>query len=137
MIDFQASSRVEMNFSISYNTYQCGGMLLGERGELKTPNYPLPPTSAVYCSWLIRTPSEQTVNLTSADVRLGEDCQKSYLTVFNGKLPTDPKIGKFCGNQPINVLSQSNYLLLEYKWETGSTGTGLKLKYEAMSSGKW
>ncbi|KAJ8930430.1 hypothetical protein NQ314_016756 [Rhamnusium bicolor] len=133
----KTDARSQMNFTISYNTHQCGGISKRQQGYISSPNFPNKPSKTVECAWLVKVDNEQAINLTIIDINLGSDCEKSFLSVYNGALPTHPRIGKYCHDtKPETIISQSNSLWVEYKWEAGSTGTGFKLKYEAMAGGE-
>ncbi|XP_056646391.1 cubilin [Diorhabda sublineata] len=125
-----------MNFTAQYNTHDCGGMVEGQSGVISSPLYPNKPSKSYECAWLVSVATGQTINVTSITLDLGDDCEKSYVVVYNGGLPTHPRIGKYCKNmKPELLISQTNQLWIEYKFDQTSIGTGFTLKYEAMSSG--
>lgn len=126
-----------MNVSISYDTHPCGGIITNQQGYIENPS--IQPSSKNFeCAWLIEVPEGERINLTMVDLNLGQDCDKSFLSIYNGGLPTSPRIEKYCTNEkPQNsIISESNKFWIEYKWEKGSTGRGIKLKYEPYGGGK-
>lgn len=125
-----------MNFTISYNTYDCGGIINQQQGFLSSPGYPNKPSQSLECAWFIKVDRDQTINLTITDISLGNNCDINFIAIYNGEGPSHPRIGKYCKtNKPDFIISQSHSLWIEYKYEVGSTGTGFKLKYEAQSEG--
>ncbi|XP_050497170.1 cubilin-like [Diabrotica virgifera virgifera] len=131
-----AAMKFTLNFTATYSTHDCGGMVHDQSGVISSPGFPNKPSKSYECAWLLSVGAGQTINITTLSLSLGDDCEKSYLVVYNGELPTHPRIGKFCKNtKPEVLISQSNKLWIEYKHDQTSTGTGFMLKYEAMSSG--
>ncbi|KAJ8975807.1 hypothetical protein NQ317_013738 [Molorchus minor] len=135
-LEAATGSRLQLNLTVSYNVHNCGGIKSGHTGYISSPNYPNKPSTTVECAWLIKVGEEQTVNLTVLNMNLGSDCEKSYLTIYNGELPSFPKIGKFCkDDKPDRIISQSNALWVEFKHRADSTGTGFKLYVEPIEHG--
>jgi hypothetical protein len=88
------------------------------------------------CSWLIQLPKDQTILLTFDALDLGNDCEKSYLDIFNGNSPKSPKIDRYCqSNLPEPLSSQSNTLWINYKFEQTSNSKGFSFKYEPKIQG--
>ena len=69
-----------MTFSISL---ACGGDLFGERGVIKTPNYPDNYYDNEVCQWVIHAPDNETVDLkfTEFEVEFARDCDFDYLEI--------------------------------------------------------
>ncbi|XP_018577861.1 cubilin-like [Anoplophora glabripennis] len=131
-----AIAKSQMNFTVDYNTYDCGGIIEEQQGFLSSPNYPSKSSKSLECAWLIKVYNDQTISLTMLNMSLGNDCDKNFITVYNGEGPSHPMIGKYCKTDKPNVIiSQSNSLWMEYKYEADSSGIGFKLKYEAKSEG--
>ncbi|CAH1989272.1 unnamed protein product [Acanthoscelides obtectus] len=126
-----------MNFTVVYRIHNCGGLVTDQQGEIRTPSYPNAPTDTAECAWLIEVGKGQTINLTVIDLDLSDDCEKTFLSIYNGGSQIKPRISKTCRKleHPLNVISQSNQLFIEYKFEKGSTGKGVHMKYEASSTG--
>ncbi|XP_023016013.2 cubilin [Leptinotarsa decemlineata] len=130
------SYKYQMNFTVLYATHQCGGIVHGQMGSISSPNFPNQPSSTVECAWLLKVDKGQSINITISTMDLGDDCDKSFLEIFNGDLPTLPRIGKYCkNNKPDSMISQNDKVWIEYRWEKGSSGKGFQLNYEAVSSG--
>lgn len=123
---------------MSYKTYPCGGIILNEEGFLQSPD--IQPTSKNFeCAWLLEVTEGERINITSVYFNLGQDCKKSFLSIYNGGLPSFPMIEKYCGEtKPQNsIISENNKLWIEYKWERGSNANGMKLHYEPYGGGKY
>lgn len=126
-----------MNVSVSYSTHQCGGIVTDQNGFLESPKITAS-SKNFECAWLVEVTKGERINLTSIELDLGEDCEKNFLSVYNGGRPTSPRIQRYCkDNKPQNsIISESNQLWVEYRWEKGSTGKEIKLKYEPYGGGK-
>ncbi|XP_068906568.1 cubilin-like isoform X2 [Tenebrio molitor] len=132
----QFSSRYQLNYTISFNTYKCGGIITSETGSIKSPGYPNKYSKSMECSWLIQLPKDQTILLTFDALDLGNDCEKSYLDIFNGNSPKSPKIDRYCqSNLPEPLSSQSNTLWINYKFDQTSNSKGFSFKYEPKIQG--
>lgn len=125
------------NVSISYNTHPCGGIITDQSGYLQSPKIG-PSSKSVECVWLIKVTEGERINLTTIDLHLGQDCDKNFLSIYNGPSPSFPRIQKYCGeNNPQNsLISEKNEMWVEYSWSPGSTGKEIKLKYEPYGGGK-
>lgn len=67
---------------------------------------------------------------------MGDNCDKNYVTIYNGRTPTDPKIGTFCSNKSPGLLrSQGNYLLLQYTRHDFTNNEGFNVSYEPIVNG--
>ncbi|KAG5881771.1 hypothetical protein JTB14_021141 [Gonioctena quinquepunctata] len=130
------SNEYHMNFSVSYDTHQCGGIKVSQSGYIASPDFPNQPSETFECAWLLKVDEGQTISITITTLELGDDCEKSFLKIYNGGLPTHPQIVKLCRNtKPGSIISQSNKMWIEYRWEKGSSGSGFQLQYEAISTG--
>lgn len=122
-------------FTVNYQIQNCGGIIKGQTGNITSPGFPKRTSVATDCAWLIELPEEQTIKLKFDNLDLGSDCSKSFVIIYNGKLNTSPRLGKYCRNTyPQTLQSQSNHLWIEYHSET-SDGKGFNLTYEAISTG--
>nr|XP_008192422.1 PREDICTED: cubilin [Tribolium castaneum] len=132
----QYSSRNQVNFTLSYNTYQCGGIITRQTGEITSPGYPNKNSKSMECSWLLQLPKEQTISLTFDSLNLGSNCEKSYIDIYNGDSPKSPKIDRYCqSNKPGTISSQTNNLWIDYKFDIDSDSKGFSLKYEPKIQG--
>ena len=132
----QTNSGSVVNYTMSYNTYQCGGVINGEIGAIRSPGYPNKYSSSIECAWLLKLPEEQAILLTFENLDLGDNCAKSYLDIYNGDSPSSPKIDRYCqSNKPEPIRSESNILWIEYKYDLESNGKSFSLKYEPRIQG--
>lgn len=122
--------------SVSYVTHPCGGVITDQNGYIQSPKIEAS-SQNIECAWQMKLPDGERINLTMIEMDLGEDCDKSFFVIYNGQFPTAPRIDKYCrSNKPQNsIISESNYLWMEYKWEKGSTGKAIKIKYEPYGGG--
>ncbi|KAJ8936436.1 hypothetical protein NQ318_015582, partial [Aromia moschata] len=144
-VQFRGDSTDKFILKFNASMTVCVGDFNGQQGLITQPSvrnssywclWTHSNMSTIECVWLLKVDKEQVINLTSVNEDLGSDCEKNYLSVYNGDLPSHPRIGKFCkDNKFYAFISQRNSLWIEYKWETGSSGTGVKLKYEAIEQG--
>ncbi|KAK9889124.1 hypothetical protein WA026_004393 [Henosepilachna vigintioctopunctata] len=128
--------RSVFNYSISYDTYKCGAIKTTENGVISSPNFPNKPSSSMECSWLIALFPDQQINLTFTSFDLGDDCDKSFVEIYNGKRLFAPKIGTFCKDKnPVVIHSERNFLLINYHFEDGSKGKGFNATYQPIIEG--
>ncbi|XP_044765339.1 LOW QUALITY PROTEIN: cubilin-like [Coccinella septempunctata] len=123
----------EGNFSIDYEYYPCGGLIQNSSGYIST--YSLF-KKRLECAWVIELPVVERIKLTFLSMNLGEDCEKSYIEVYNGKYSTAPRIGRYCNtNMPSLIVSQKSNLLIEYHHDGGSSGAGFNATYDTFTEG--
>ncbi|CAG9855166.1 unnamed protein product [Phyllotreta striolata] len=124
------------NFTATYVTHDCGGMVSQQSGTISSPNYPHKPTKSYECAWVLTADEGQVINITKFTANLGNDCEKSFVAIHNGDLPTHPRIGKYCNqNKPEMIISQGRNLWIEYMHDASSSAEGFQLQYEAISTG--
>lgn len=124
-----------MNYTISYHTYPCGGVINNEMGTILTPNYPNKYGSSLECAWLLNLPKEQNIKLKFNDLNL-DSCDKSYIDIYNGNSPKSPKIGRYCQkNVPEIIQTQENSVWIDYKANEDSESKGFSLSYEPAIKG--
>ncbi|KAL3289762.1 hypothetical protein HHI36_023157 [Cryptolaemus montrouzieri] len=127
---------MDSNFTIDYEYFPCGGNIKGETGTINTPNYPNKYNKQLECAWVLKLPDEHQIKLNFVSINLGDDCEKSFIIIYNGEYPTSPRIGKFCNNNlPGSITAQKNHLFVEYHHEENSTGIGFNATYEPVIKG--
>lgn len=88
------------------------------------------------CSWLLTQPNNQPIEITFTKFELGNNCGTNFLIVYNGDVPTAPRIAKYCVNQiPVIIKSQGSNLLVEYHVSTESNVGGFNLTYRPVIGG--
>ncbi|XP_024431584.2 cubilin [Desmodus rotundus] len=92
--------RNERGFTIRWETQQpeCGGILTGAYGSIKSPGYPGNYPSGRDCVWKVITSPGLLITFTFGTLSLEHhaDCSKDYLEIRDGPLNQDPILGKFC-----------------------------------------
>ncbi|XP_056139420.1 ST14 transmembrane serine protease matriptase a [Lampris incognitus] len=113
----------------------CGGVLTGEKGTFKSPNYPnyYPPNS--YCEWKIQVPAGKKVKLTFTKFLLSEpgqenrvDCKKDYVEV---------NMKRLCGEKPggsVTETSDSNQMTVVFISDSTYVDRGFSAMFEAIDS---
>lgn len=125
---------VNFTFTLAYNTNDCGGFITAGAGSIRSPPIDRNLTA---CSWLLNQPDNQQIQINFTAFDLGDDCDRNYVTIYNGKTQSAPKIGTYCSNRlPRAIRSQSNYLLLQYvRNDENPTGRGFNVTYEPAVDG--
>ncbi|XP_060048215.1 cubilin [Erinaceus europaeus] len=92
--------RSERGFEIRWESQQpeCGGILTGTYGSIKSPGYPGKYPPGRDCVWKVLTSPDLLITFTFGTLSLEhhEDCSKDYLEIRDGPLHQDPILGKFC-----------------------------------------
>ena len=132
MVSFHLSLRLKN--ALPYFADDCGGLLEGASGIIKTPNYPLNYPLDKVCSWIIKVQPGDKVVLTFQTFVLEDNaiCQYDYVLIRDGSSSKSPMIGKFCGtSRPATITSAGNYLWLEFRSDSTATRRGFKAIWEA------
>ncbi|XP_005856789.1 PREDICTED: cubilin, partial [Myotis brandtii] len=92
--------RNERGFTIRWETQQpeCGGILTGTYGSIKSPGYPGNYPPGRDCVWRVITSPDLVITFAFGTLSLEhhDDCSKDYLEIRDGPLSQDPVLGKFC-----------------------------------------
>lgn len=85
----------------------------------------------------MKQPDYQQIKINFTTFNVIGDCDRNYVTIFNGKTQAAPRIGTFCANKHPNLIrSQGSYLLVQYTQEDNPTGGGgFKMNYEPAVDG--
>lgn len=127
----------EGNFSVYYEYYPCGGLIENVTGSISSPDFPKRYNDRLECSWVIELPVIERIKLNFLSMNLGENCEKSYIDVYNGKYRTSPRIGRFCNtNKPELIVSQKSNLLIEYHKDEGAFGVGFNATFDTFTEGE-
>ncbi|XP_030748736.1 cubilin-like [Sitophilus oryzae] len=120
-------------FIIKYKTYPCGGLISEDEGTISSPNFPNSPNTSLECAWNLEINYDYRVKITVNSLDLGDDCDSSFLTIYNGNRLESPRIGKFCrNNKPSVLITETNEVFIEYRYTQGqaSNSKGFSLFYE-------
>ena len=127
-----------VGFNVSYRMSGCGGIIQSPQ-TLTSPNFPAYYGTGMDCVWVVDL-SEfgQQVQVTFNDLQLdSDDCTMDYLTILNGRLPSSPELGRFCGsNRPSVIRSQSSYLWIRFHSDNiAGSSRGFSLDIQGLTSG--
>lgn len=136
--------RNSFNYTFDYDTYPCGGIKTSETGEITSPDFPNKPSTSIECSWVLNLPKNHQINLTFATLDLGDDCDKSFIEIFNGPSSRSPRIGIFCKNNMFkfgssnssSVISERNTLVVNYHFSADNEGKGFNLTWKPVINGE-
>ena len=68
--------------------------------------------------------------MTSLGLEESDGCNKDYLEVHEGRRPTGPLIGHFCGSTVPAQVMEGNALWVKFKSDAMGTGSGFVATYE-------
>ncbi|XP_071475764.1 cubilin [Marmota flaviventris] len=77
---------------------ECGGIVTGTYGSIKSPGYPGNYPPGRDCVWHVLTNPGLLITFAFGTLSLEDhdDCSKDYLEIRDGSLRQDPVLGKFC-----------------------------------------
>uniref|UniRef100_A0A3Q3MXM2 Cubilin n=1 Tax=Mastacembelus armatus TaxID=205130 RepID=A0A3Q3MXM2_9TELE len=137
--DFSTS---DQGFHITYTTSPsdpgCGGTFTDSEGIIISPNWPNNYAHNRQCIYLIRLPAGEQValNFTHLDIESHSSCTFDYVEVRDGRMETDPLIGKYCGSTlPAPILSSSNSLWIRFKSDSSVSRAGFRAIYTVACGG--
>ncbi|XP_074549445.1 cubilin [Halichoeres trimaculatus] len=137
--DFSVSDR---GFHITYTTSPsdpgCGGTFTDSEGIIISPNWPNDYAHNRQCIYLIRLPAgeEVSLNFTHMNLESHSSCAFDYVEVRDGRLETDPLIGKYCGSTlPAPIRSSSNFLWLRFRSDSSVSHAGFRAMYTVACGG--
>ncbi|ODM98815.1 Cubilin [Orchesella cincta] len=131
------------SFSLSYRNVPCGGMVSGPEANITSLNYPSAYSVNTECIWMVDFPRGTQIKIKFYDLDLdehegSEGCDRDYVIVRNGKYPSSPTLGKFCGTSlPGDMISMSNDLWIEFHSDGNADGSrrGFEIGLETISQG--
>uniref|UniRef100_A0A3Q3W0B5 Cubilin n=1 Tax=Mola mola TaxID=94237 RepID=A0A3Q3W0B5_MOLML len=137
--DFVVSDR---GFHITYTTSPsepgCGGTFTDSEGIIISPNWPNDYSHNSQCVYLIKLPAGEKValNFTNMNLENHGSCTFDYVEVRDGRMETDPLIGKYCGSTlPAPITSSSNYLYIRFKSDSSVSQAGFRAVYTVACGG--
>ncbi|XP_051565586.1 discoidin, CUB and LCCL domain-containing protein 2-like [Myxocyprinus asiaticus] len=112
----------------------CGHTVLGVgTGSLASLGYPLSYPSHSVCEWEISVTTGHTILVRIADLDINtNNCQVSYLRLYNGVGPGRTEIVKFCGGREWRdavIESEGHQVTVQFMSGPHSNGRGLFLSY--------
>ncbi|XP_036916668.1 cubilin [Sturnira hondurensis] len=126
--------RSERGFTIRWETQQpeCGGILTGTYGSIKSPGYPGNYPPGRDCVWNVITNPGLLITFTFGTLSLEHDnnCSKDYLEIRDGPLSQDPVLGKFCTTLSAPPLRSSGpFARVHFHSDNQVTGQGFYITY--------
>ncbi|XP_050095897.1 LOW QUALITY PROTEIN: cubilin homolog [Anopheles aquasalis] len=123
-----------VGFKLDYRVFECGGRYAGSAITNISSSSHNATGHPLHCAWQVLYPKGTLVEITVGRFELRLPCDQEYLTIFNGPLPTSPRIGRFCKDSPIigSIATHRHELYVEYH-VTGGTGVG---SFELLLAGK-
>ncbi|XP_054478628.1 cubilin [Anoplopoma fimbria] len=126
----------DRGFHITYTTSPsdpgCGGTFTDSEGIIISPNWPNDYAHNRQCIYLIRLPAGEKValNFTHMNLESHSTCTFDYVEVRNGRMETDPLIGRYCGSSlPAPILSSSNFLWIRFRSDSSVSRAGFRAVY--------
>uniref|UniRef100_A0A9J8D4C3 Discoidin, CUB and LCCL domain containing 2 n=1 Tax=Cyprinus carpio carpio TaxID=630221 RepID=A0A9J8D4C3_CYPCA len=112
----------------------CGHTVLGVgSGSLASLGYPLSYPSNSVCEWEISVNTGHTILVRIADLDIDtNNCQVSYLRLYNGHGPGRTEIVKFCGGKEWRdavIQSEGHQVTVQFMSGPHNNGRGLFLSY--------
>ncbi|CAB1449409.1 unnamed protein product, partial [Pleuronectes platessa] len=137
--DFSVSDR---GFHITYTTSPsdpgCGGIFTDSEGIIISPNWPNDYAHNRQCIYLIRLPLGERValNFTHMNLESHSGCAFDYVEVRDGRMETDPLIGRYCGSTlPAPMVSSSNFLWIRLRSDSSVSRAGFRAVYTVACGG--
>ncbi|XP_058456836.1 cubilin homolog [Malaya genurostris] len=134
----------DAGFQISYTAIEgvpgCGGIFTKTEGEINSPRryednlYP----HNLNCEYLVQIPQGSTIEVKFNRFHLesSDSCKFDYLSIFDGRSPDDPSLGKFCGERiPAPFTTTSNNLLIKFHTDWSTSHGGFSLTYKVRCGG--
>nr|CAD7397146.1 unnamed protein product [Timema cristinae] len=126
----------KMNFTLKYSSSPCGGVLNGPEETVSSPNYPNNYSPNTDCAWSVSYPEGQAIKIHFISLNMEADCEKDYLSIHSGHIPSSPRIGRYCGNSPpSDITSHSNTLWIAFHSDAETQGQGFQLTLEPVTGG--
>lgn len=130
-------------FSLSYRNVACGGIVSDSEENITSLDYPSAYPVNTECIWIVDFPRGSQVKVKFLDLDMDdhqgiEGCDRDYIVIRNGKYPSSPAIGKFCGTYtPSEITSMSSDIWIEFHSDDSSDGSrrGFRLTVEQVTGG--
>ena len=127
----------ESSFNLTYQVIGCGGVSFGPNDTIQSPNFPNVYPANVECIWVLDYQRGSQVRLTLTDLDLddhrdNDGCDRDFVVIRNGKYPSSPVLGKYCGtNPPPQIISMSDEVWIEFHSDENSNGNRRGFRIEA------
>ncbi|KAL5010260.1 hypothetical protein ScPMuIL_012565 [Solemya velum] len=126
-------------FKLKYKIATCGGRFVGQRGEIRSPNYPMNYDNNLDCEWYISVPIGHYITIEIQDLGLpswsSNNCTNDFLEIreFNstGELITQKCSMRDRVPAGVTLRSADNSVYIHFQSDARQTAKGFKLKFEA------
>ncbi|CAB4054630.1 CD109 [Lepeophtheirus salmonis] len=132
LIQFDTDYVIERaGFKLSYEIHSCGGNITQDGVEIASPLSPQTYRSNSNCTWFIKAPENQVVELkfNLLDLEASGDCFYDKVGIFDGHtLNATHELAKLCGNQsgiPI-IKSNQNEMTVQFVSDNSFSAAGFK-----------
>ncbi|XP_031564465.1 cubilin-like isoform X1 [Actinia tenebrosa] len=108
------------------------------RGNITSPNYPLPYTRGMQCTWHVRAPIGYHVELNFTSIHFPLPCAQDYIEVRDGGSSNSPFKGRFCNVQSASrIYSSGRELWLRFisQHTTSEAYKGFYVTYRMIKAG--
>ncbi|MBZ3891922.1 Cubilin [Sciurus carolinensis] len=121
-------------FTVRWETQEpeCGGILTGLYGSIKSPGYPGNYPPGRDCVWHVITSPGLLITFTFGTLSLEhhDDCSKDYLEIRDGPLHQDPVLGKFCTTVSVPPLQTTGpFARIHFHSDTQISDQGFHITY--------
>lgn len=99
----QSLSFGNMTYEIDFKNHNCGGMFSGDV-VVTQPNF-IQGYGKVDCAWYVTFTPGTAIVVDMTSLNLKDNCEKEYLYVYNGPLPTSPLLKKICKDDVLTTLN--------------------------------
>ncbi|XP_015441120.1 cubilin isoform X1 [Pteropus alecto] len=121
-------------FRIRWETQQpeCGGVLTGTYGSIKSPGYPGNYPPGRDCVWKVITSPGLLITFAFGTLSLEyhDDCSEDYLEIRDGPLHQDPVLGEFCSTLSAPPLQTSGpFARIHFHSDNQTNDQGFHITY--------
>ncbi|KAF7648099.1 hypothetical protein LDENG_00162070 [Lucifuga dentata] len=132
-------------FKLTFEAHSqaCGGVIELNDGDppgyITSPNYPSNYPQNIDCTWVIRVPNGEAVQIDFEDefyIEPTSSCSYDYLELRDGSTSNADPIARLCGNTlPPTQRSTGTSMFLRFRTDTSVTHKGFKAKYSIATCG--
>lgn len=117
-----------MTYELDYKNHNCGGMFSGDNVVVTQPTF-TQGYGQVDCAWYITFQPGTAIIVELPTINLKENCDKEYIIIYNGPLPTSPVLQKICKNDVLTPLKTTTHQVF-FVYHTDNYTEETKFKIE-------
>ncbi|XP_060651506.1 cubilin homolog [Drosophila nasuta] len=129
----------QLNFDYKPANDMCGGTYSARYGIIKSPNWPDKYGSSENCTWIIRVPFGERLELIVHNFtteRTSDRCTDDYVEIRNGDHAEAPLIGRYCGwDIPPRLPSYANALYIHFHSDAVMQESGFHFNWQITTVG--